>query len=126
LALLSLITVVPLLENHKSFVPFCRDISNLVPGTARLYAYQPDETLRGAVPFYTGKPLKELQTIQSLSEIGGQDKPAFVAVRDKKGRLEADILGTGWFSVVSKYGSTKDRSLVLFKNGAAVASENNK
>jgi 4-amino-4-deoxy-L-arabinose transferase-like glycosyltransferase len=119
LLLLSLLAVIPLLDRYKSFVPFCRDINAVVPGKAPLYAYQPDETLRGAVPFYTGRHLDEVETLDVLSEIGKKRQSVFVAVRDKRGNLEREILGTSRFSVITRRGADKDRSRVLLKSGTA-------
>jgi 4-amino-4-deoxy-L-arabinose transferase-like glycosyltransferase len=122
LLLLSLVAIVPLLDRYKSFVPFCRDIAAVVPLTTPLYAYQPDETLRGAVPFYTGRRLEEIETMESLREIGDKAEPVFVAVRDKRGRVEAEILGTGRFAVITKRGMNPERSMMLFKSGKSAAS----
>ena len=55
LLLFLLTCVFPILDRYKSFVPFCNVVSASVPPGASLYAYKPDETLRGAIPFYTGR-----------------------------------------------------------------------
>jgi 4-amino-4-deoxy-L-arabinose transferase-like glycosyltransferase len=114
--LLVLIAIVPLLDPHKSFVPFCRDIRTVVPATTPLYAYQADETLRGAVPFYTGRRLEEIETIESLKEIGDKEGSVFVAVRDKRGRVEADIMETCRFTLITKRRMGAERSMLLFKS----------
>ena len=62
--LFAVTVVIPVLDNHKSFVPFCRQIAATVPAGEPLYAYQPDETLRGAVPFYTGHYVIETEDLQ--------------------------------------------------------------
>ncbi|OPY67820.1 MAG: Undecaprenyl phosphate-alpha-4-amino-4-deoxy-L-arabinose arabinosyl transferase [Syntrophorhabdus sp. PtaU1.Bin050] len=113
LLFLGLAALFPLLDQKKSFVPFCNDITATVPATAKLYAYKPDETLRGAVPFYTARFLIEIESLPSLLEAADREKVMFVVVRDSKGRQEREILSTGRFSVLSRRGD-RDRSLVIF------------
>jgi hypothetical protein len=113
LLFLGLAALFPLLDQKKSFVPFCNDITATAPATAKLYAYKPDETLRGAVPFYTARFLIEIESLPSLLEAADREKVMFVVVRDSKGRQEREILSTGRFSVLSRRGD-RDRSLVIF------------
>ncbi len=102
----------PLLDRYKSFVPFCDAVTATVPPSAPLYAYKPDETLRGVVPFYTGRFLKEEADLPGLTAALGHDKGAFVAVRDTRGRLEGELVATGRLAVVYR---DPFRSMVLFK-----------
>jgi 4-amino-4-deoxy-L-arabinose transferase-like glycosyltransferase len=114
LLLLGLVGIFPLLDQFKSFVPFCRDIERIVPTGTTLYAYRPDETLRGAVPFYTGRRLQEAETTEEL--LRASEKGAvFAVIRDRKSEQERDLLLTGRFSVVSRRGDA-DRSLVIMKS----------
>ena len=59
--------VIPVMDNYKSFVPFCKQIDAVIPVGGRLYGYQPDETMRGAVPFYTGRSVIETEDLRTLS-----------------------------------------------------------
>ena len=82
-----------------------------------LYGYQPDETLRGAVPFYTGRFLTEIETLPALEEAIGKAHTAFVVTRDKNGKIEEELLSTGRLSVLARQGMDATRSVVLFTTG---------
>ena len=114
LLLLGLVAAVPLIDRYKSFVPFCNAVGAAVPAATPLYGYQPDETLRGAVPFYTGRFLTEVETLPALEEAIGKTRPAFVMIRDKNGAVEKELLSTGRFTVLARQGMDATRSLVLF------------
>jgi 4-amino-4-deoxy-L-arabinose transferase-like glycosyltransferase len=116
LLLLGLIAAMPLLDRFKSFVPFCNAVKAAVPVSSGLYGYQPDETLRGAVPFYTGRFLKETGSLTALEEAIGKEKEAFVVIRDKRGELERELLSTGKLAIVARQAFDTDRSLVLLTN----------
>jgi 4-amino-4-deoxy-L-arabinose transferase-like glycosyltransferase len=118
LSLLVLVAVIPLIDSYKSFVPFSADVRALVPASAPLYAYRPDETLRGALPFYTGRYLVELETPEALSRALDREKTLFVVARDKRGQLKAEILEAGSFSLLSRHGIDTGRSLLLFQSGS--------
>jgi 4-amino-4-deoxy-L-arabinose transferase-like glycosyltransferase len=112
----ALVVVVPLLDRYKSFVPFCRQVKSVVPTDTGLYAYQPDETLRGALPFYTGYHPKEVEDLEALENILGQGGQVFVAIRDSHQRLEKELLSTGRLMVLRRQEMGTDRSLVLLTN----------
>lgn len=117
LLIVGLVVAMPLLDRYKSFVPFCTQVASAAgPGTD-LYGYQPDETLRGAVPFYTGRFLTEIDTLPALEQAMGKDKgrAAVVVIRDKKQQLEKEIMATGRFEIVARQGMDNTRSLVLFR-----------
>lgn len=115
LLLLGLVVAMPLLDRYKSFVPFCADVARAAGSTGHLYGYQSDETLKGAVPFYTGQFLREIDTLHALEEAVGKDESALVVIRDKRQQLEKQLLATGKFSIVARQGMDKTRSLVLFR-----------
>lgn len=115
LLLLGLVAIVPLIDRYKSFVPFCDAIRLAVPATATLYGYRADETLRGAVPFYTSRFLREIETPRALEEALRNEKAAFFVIRDKGGEVERELLSTGKVSVLARFGMDASRSLVLFK-----------
>jgi 4-amino-4-deoxy-L-arabinose transferase-like glycosyltransferase len=114
LLLLGLIVLVPLLDRYKSFVPFCANIASTVGASEKIYAYKPDETLRGAVPFYTGKYLEEVMSIEAMEE-SAKDGIISVVIRDKRKELEKELVDSGLFFIVSTYGDN-NRSLVFLKS----------
>ena len=114
LLLFALIAIVPILDSHKSFVPFSRQVMATVPADQQLYAYQPDETLRGAVPFYTGRYAIEIEELGN--DLLKKEEPFFIMIRDKKEEMEKKLLSTGKFSVVVKQEMGTDRTLVLLSN----------
>ena len=92
-------------------------VSTAVPATTPLYGYQPDETLRGAVPFYTRRFLTEIETLPALEKTIGKAHTAFVVIRDKNGKIEEELLSTGRLSVLARQGMDATRSVVLFTTG---------
>jgi 4-amino-4-deoxy-L-arabinose transferase-like glycosyltransferase len=117
LALLFAVTVVmPVMDIHKSFVPFCQQIAATVPAGEPLYAYQPDETLRGAVPFYTGRYVIEIENVARVETMLQKEEPFYIIIRDKKEEMENKLLSTGGLSSLAKLEMGTDRTLVLFSN----------
>ena len=109
----ALVIVVPLLDRYKSLVPFCRQVKSVVATDVALYAYQPDETLRGALPFYTGYHPKELEDLKGLEDVLAGGSQVYVAIRDSRQRLEKELLSTGRLMVLRRQDIGSDRSLVL-------------
>jgi 4-amino-4-deoxy-L-arabinose transferase-like glycosyltransferase len=110
----TLTAIVPIVDTHKSFVPFCRQIAALVPADQPLYAYKADETLRGAVPFYTRRFVIEREEIGK--NLLTQKEPLFIMVRDRRGTLEAELTSHGTLHPVVRQMMGSDRTLLLFSN----------
>lgn len=110
----TLVAIVPVLDTHKSFVPFSRQVTALVPVDQPLYAYQPDETLRGALPFYTGRFVVETEEIGQ--DLLSKEEPFYLMIRDKREVVEKELLSTGKLHVLVKQLMGSDRTLVLFSN----------
>lgn len=110
----ALTVLVPVVDRHKSFVPFCNRITNMIPSGQPIYAYDPDETLRGAVPFYTGRYLVEVKDLDNLKKFLQTEKPLFIIARDKKRRVETELLSTGELSVIFQENMGLDRTLTIF------------
>ena len=119
LALFFALTVaMPALDIHKSFVPFCRQIAATVPVDEPLYAYQPDETLRGAVPFYTGRYVIETGELARVETMLQKEEPFYIIIRDKGEETENKLFSTGRLFSLVKYEMGTDRTLVLISNKA--------
>lgn len=116
LALFSLVVVMPLVDHHKSFVPFCKQISALVPAEKPLYGYQADETLRGAVPFYTGRYMNEIDDISRMEDIIKKERPVYILTRDSHNKFEKELLTIGHVSILRREDMGTDRSLLLLSN----------
>ncbi len=116
LLFLGLTAAMPVLDHFKSFVPFCEAIQASVPSSDTLYAWQPDETLKGAVPFYTGRFLKEVDSLSQLENALHTEKDLFIVIRDKRGAAERKLLSTGRVRVLFKQSMDADRSLAILKN----------
>ncbi len=115
------VVVAPLMDRHKSFVPFCQEVQATVPHSQTFFAYSPDETLRGAVPFYTGHYLVEINGLDSLEDIMQREELFFVMTRDKRRKAEGELLSTGGLFVVFQEKMGVDRTLTIFSNHAATA-----
>ena len=116
LFIFSAVIFTPMLDRHKSFVPFCRAVTAIVPVDAPLYGYQPDETLRGAVPFYTGRYVIETEDLQDIAPLLKKDEPFFIMIRDKGEQTEKELLNTGKLFVLVKQMMGTDRTLDLLSN----------
>ena len=115
------VVVAPLMDRHKSFVPFCQQVLASVPHNQTFFAYHPDETLRGAVPFYTGHYLVELTDLGSVEDIAQRKELFFVMTRDKRHKAEGELLSTGWLFVVFQEKMGVDRTLTIFSKNATTA-----
>ncbi len=113
-----LVSIVPVLDLHKSFVPFCRQIMAVVPADQPLYAYQPDETLRGAVPFYTGRYVIETEDLGNVATILKKNEAFFIVIRDQRKKLEEELLSKGKLYILVKQEMGTSRTLVLLSNKA--------
>jgi 4-amino-4-deoxy-L-arabinose transferase-like glycosyltransferase len=112
----SLVAVMPVLDRFKSFVPFTDQVKAIVTADQEFYAYAPDETLRAIIPFYTGLYMKETENKDFLAARAGKANRIFVAIRDKRGQLEDELVSTGLFSVIVRQGAKEDRAIVLLSN----------
>jgi 4-amino-4-deoxy-L-arabinose transferase-like glycosyltransferase len=109
------VIIAPVVDRHKSFVPFCQEVAATVPHGQTFFAYQPDETLRGAIPFYTGHYLVEIRDLDSLRKISEIEEPFFIMARDKRRKFEGDLLSTGRLSIFHQQKMGIDRTLTVFK-----------
>jgi hypothetical protein len=91
-------------------------VKSVVATDAVLIAYQPDETLRGALPFYTGYHPKEIEDLKALEDVLAGGSQVFVTIRDSHQRLEKELLTTGRLMVLRRQDMGTDRSLVLLTN----------
>lgn len=105
---ITLVGGAPMLDRYKSFVPFCNQVTALVAADKPLFAYKPDETLRGALPFYTGRFLIE---VDEIGDISSADGVCHVTIRDRKGRLENELLSTGSFYLLHKRAMGSDLAI---------------
>jgi 4-amino-4-deoxy-L-arabinose transferase-like glycosyltransferase len=119
--LFAAVVVAPLMDRHKSFVPFCQEVQATVPHDQTFFAYSPDETLRGAVPFYTGHYLVEINGLDSLEDIMQREESFFVMTRDKRRKAEGELLSTGGLFVVFQEKMGIDRTLMIFSKNATMA-----
>jgi hypothetical protein len=115
------VVVAPLMDRHKSFVPFCQQVMATVPHDQTFFAYSPDETMRGAIPFYTGHYLVEINGLDSLDDIIQREEPFFVMTRDKRRKVEGELLSTGRLFVVFQKKMGTDRTLTIFSKNATTA-----
>jgi 4-amino-4-deoxy-L-arabinose transferase-like glycosyltransferase len=113
------VSIFPVLDRHKSFVPFCQKVIARVPSDHPLYAYKPDETLRGALPFYTGRYPVEIKDFPGVTTLLETKGTLFVVIRDNREKLENTLLATGKLHVLTKQEMGLDGALVLLSNEAS-------
>jgi 4-amino-4-deoxy-L-arabinose transferase-like glycosyltransferase len=98
----TLLWLMPSLDPYKTFVPFCEQINKNVSKDKTLYAYFPDETLLGVVPFYTGHYLTEIEDQARLQEILRSGNQVFIVTMDKRRNLEKELLSTGRLFILAR------------------------
>jgi 4-amino-4-deoxy-L-arabinose transferase-like glycosyltransferase len=111
-----LVSIVPVLDLHKSFVPFCRQIMAVVPASQPLYDYQPDETLRGILPFYMGRYVIETEDLGNVATLLKKNGAFFIVIRDQRAWQEKELLSTGKLYILVKQEMGTNRTLVLLSN----------
>jgi 4-amino-4-deoxy-L-arabinose transferase-like glycosyltransferase len=111
-----LVWIVPSLDRYKSFVPFCEEVREAVGTEGPLYAYKPDETLRGVVPFYTGRYLEEIHDESRLQGVLHSKDRIFIIAMDKRGNLEKEVLSTGSADILVRQTVGGRRVCLLFTN----------
>lgn len=119
LAFVALI-VTPVVDRRKSFVPFCKKVVAVVLPDEPLYVYSPDETLRGAVPFYTGHYLSEIHGLKQMEQTAEKKERFFVITRDKRRKPNNEILSMGGFSIVFQKKMGLERTLTLFEKNSGI------
>jgi 4-amino-4-deoxy-L-arabinose transferase-like glycosyltransferase len=117
-----LVALVPVIDRYRSIAPFCEQVKAVVGSDKPLYAYQADESLRGVIPFYTGRYIGELQSLEQVQEILKKGDQVFIVERDKGSRLEKQLLSTGKLSVLIRHNMGIDRSLLLLTNNMSPGS----
>ena len=116
LLVLVLTLLVPMVDRYRSVAPFCEQVKLVVGKEKPLYAYQADESLRGAIPFYTGRYVEEIDSLQRVKEILQRGDQVFFVERDRGGALEKQLLSTGKLSVVLRRDMDRLRSSLLLTN----------
>jgi len=115
--LFALTVAMPVVDIHNNFAPFCRQVASAVPTGESIHAYRPNETIRGVVPFYTGRYVVEVSELADAEMMFRKEKPFYIIIRDKQERMEKKLLSTGRiFSLVKHELTGTDHALVLFSN----------
>ena len=116
LLVLVLTSLVPMVDRYRSVAPFCEEVRAMVGNDRPLYAYIADESLRGAIPFYTGRYIEEVGSLERVREILSKGDQVFFVERDGGGMIERQLLSTGKLSVVIRHDMGSQRSLLLLTN----------
>ncbi|MCX7966610.1 MAG: glycosyltransferase family 39 protein [Syntrophorhabdaceae bacterium] len=111
----ALIYIPPEVDRYKSLKPFAVKVSESVPEHIPIYSYKPDETIRGFIPFYTGRYLIEVHERNDLKSIKKTVNTIYIAIRDKDNELKNQLMEEGFVEVLY-FPMGMDRSLYLFKN----------
>ena len=116
LLVLVLTALVPIVDSSRSVAPFCKEVRSAIGKDAPVYSFIPDESLRGAIPFYTGRYIDELWDIEQVKEVLKGPEQLFFVERDSGGALERMLLSAGKLRVMLRHGMGSERSLVLLTN----------
>ena len=111
-----LVWIPPSVDRYKSFVPFIRQVETIVKPETPLYAYMPDETLRGVVPFYTGRHMEEIHDGERLKAVLDRKDQVFVITMDRRGKIEEQVLSTARASTLIRQKTGGRRICLLFTN----------
>jgi len=111
-----LLWILPPVDRYKSFASFCREVKEAVGADTPLYGYKPDETLRGVVPFYTGRYIEEIGDDRVLADTLSREDPVFVVAMDKRGVREREIFSSGRVYLLLDRKVGDRRTCLLFTN----------
>lgn len=112
--LFALIYIAPEIDRYKSLKPFAVKVMEYVPAHETIYSYKPDETIRGFIPFYTGRYIIEIHDRDGLKSLKQKDKTIYMVIRDKDDELKRDLIDEGFTEVIN-YTMGTDRALCLLK-----------
>lgn len=100
----------PIVDRSKTMVPFCRQL----PPLEVVPVYDPDETTKAVIPFYTGRYVRPIATMEEAAK-AAETKPAFLVVVDKRGRDGAWEPFKPWYPHVW-FVEGKSRRMALLSN----------
>ena len=98
----------PMIEQKKSFRPFCEELGAILKPQTKLYGFAPDETISAVIPFYTGQYFTPIEKESELAELAKRSRSD---VPDESGQTGSEILvvvlekrsGLQDFNLVQKY-----------------------
>ncbi|MCX8023296.1 MAG: glycosyltransferase family 39 protein [Syntrophorhabdaceae bacterium] len=114
--LFSLNYIAPELDRYKSLKPFAMKVGAYVPKDLPLYGYRPDETLRGFIPFYTGRFIREIKNPDEVLPLLKKGGRIYIVIRDKEDEIRKELENMG-FSLVIEQPMGQERSLSLYRGG---------
>ncbi|MCR4290407.1 MAG: glycosyltransferase family 39 protein [Candidatus Scalindua sp.] len=80
---MSVLVFVPYINKANSFRPFCGKLGEILAAKeSTLYAFQPEETTRAVVPFYTGRKLLSVNDLNDVKSLP-RDNNVLMLVLDK-------------------------------------------
>ncbi len=112
--LFALLIGTPFVDQYKNFKPFAEKIINYIPKDSSIYAYKPDETIRGFIPFYTKRYLEEIHDRTGLFSLMEKKETVYIVIRDKDNKLKKELLNEGFIEVMD-FTKGSESSLSLFK-----------
>ncbi len=118
-ALCLLLLIVPIVNEQKDFTPFVTELDQLLPAGAPVMAVGADETVRGIVPFLTGRELRTLAA-SALEESGrgfGHEKAPTFLLWQNKSRHESTPAPAG-YDLVLDHTIGHSRRLMLWRRKA--------
>ncbi|HPP06396.1 MAG TPA: glycosyltransferase family 39 protein [Syntrophorhabdaceae bacterium] len=110
----ALIFVAPKIDVYKNLKPFAEKIKECIPEQASIYGYKPDETIRGFIPFYTGRYLTEIHDRVGLKSLKEKEDTIYIVIRDKDDKFKQELIEEGFREVFS-HSMGMERTSSLFK-----------
>lgn len=114
-ALSLLLLVVPFLDEKKDFAPFITEMDALLPAGAPVPTLGADETIRGIVPFLTGRAVNEV-TRPGLGDgivEGGGGPPSFLLWQSRT--QPESVPGTARYELILERTIGRKRHLMLWR-----------
>lgn len=74
----------PAENGRKSFVPAIEKLTALIPAGEKIYAYEPSEALRGAIPFYGRRAVALIDSAEELAALIRDGRSVWLVVEDSR------------------------------------------
>ncbi|MFQ5715143.1 MAG: ArnT family glycosyltransferase [Candidatus Scalinduaceae bacterium] len=108
---------VPYINERKSFKPFCNELSEILAVKDKpLYAFQPDETTRAVVPFYTGHKLIPVNDLVVAKSLQNSDNVLMLIQNKHKNMSNHNSLKDIFPHVILSGSVGKGRNMTLLSN----------
>jgi len=112
-----LLVFIPYINEMNSFKPLCSKLGEILTVKERaLYAFQPEETTRAVVPFYTGRKLIPVEDLEAVKSLRTSDNALMLVLDKHKDMRNYNSLKTFFPDIILSGVVGKKRNFKLLSN----------